>query len=995
MDGLIKRLFGGYQSRHVLVGAFATLLLLCLAFTSWLLVTRAERIVHGVVTEVAERVTYETRLEIERFLDTPDLINRHVVNALRRARVRGDDVDSLHHLFWDAPRDDDHAVSAIYFGNRYGSFAGLDAVSGSWPPSAWRYTISSANTGGRLVFIDTDEAGIISSMPTFSSAYDPRERPWYRAAASAPDGESVWTDVYPNFDNDTLTITRARALRDSAGVLLGVAGVDLFLDHLQDFVDRLEVGRSGEVFLVEADGTLIASHAGLPLGTEEEPRPDIDSTAERYTRGASRYVKERFGGFASIGGERKEHIVLDGEEGYLTLVPIASDPGLDWTLGVFVPESDYVGSVPAQLARVLPLLLLGLLLTLFVFSVFAELVVKPLRQLRNGAARIAVGEFDVPIDTDCRNEVGDLARAIDDMRVRLRELFEDLTEEKLRAEVTLESITDGVVTIDDEGEVYYMNPVAERFVGRTLERARGHGVEEIFRARDERTGAPLTREEVLRHVGDSREIGRSMVVTSETGDTHLVHCSVSPVIDAGGRRHGAVLNFSDLSEELRLRSELVHQATHDPLTDLVNRREFERRTGGAIENARRRGGLHVLCYVDLDRFKIVNDSAGHDAGDELLRQLSRLLDRSVRGGDSVGRIGGDEFGVLLENCTLEQASRLIESLRERVESFRFFWAGRSYRVGISAGLVQIDADSGSVANVMRDADSACYIAKEGGRNRVHAHRDGDEQLERLRGDRSWVERIESALEHDRFVLHAQPIEPTRPGPTPYRHVEILLRMVGEEGETLSPGEFLPAAERYGLGARLDRWVLSNAFAWTASLEARGEAPEVCSINLSGQSLGDATMLGFIVDEIRGSGASPERLCFEVTETATIANLTSALSLIHTLRELGCTFAIDDFGSGLSSFAYLKTLPVDYLKIDGMFVREMLKQPLDLAMVRSINEIGQTMGMRTIAEYVEDESTRRALADLGVDYVQGYGIGRPVPLDALELSDIAPIRHAGG
>ena len=540
-----------------------------------------------------------------------------------------------------------------------------------------------------------------------------------------------------------------------------------------------------------------------------------------------------------------------------------------------------------------------------------------------------------------------------------------------------------------------MNPVAERLTGTTLAEAHGESVETVFRARDERTGVPLTRGLILRSMADSHAIGQAVVVTAADGGTHLVHCRISPVVDGTGGGRGAVLNFSDLSEELRLKSELVHQATHDSLTDLVNRREFERRLTRAVESARRRTSEHALCYIDLDQFKLVNDSAGHEAGDELLRQVARLLEESVRGGDSVGRLGGDEFGILLENCTLEQATRIVETLRERFESFRFLWEERGHGIGISAGVVSIGPDSGNMVAVMRDADSACYIAKEAGRNRVHVHSDDDEQLTRLRDERSWIERIERALEHDRFALRAQRIEAADPAGPPHRHVEILLRLIDESDGALSPAEFLPAAERYQLAARVDRWVVANAFDWLISVQGGGHAPDLCSINLSGQSLADASMLPYIVAEIRRSGIDPSSLCFEVTETATIANLSSALMLIRTLRELGCSFALDDFGSGLSSFAYLKTLSVDYLKIDGLFVRNMLADPLDLAMVRSINEVGQTMGMRTVAEYVETEEIRSALRDLGVDYVQGYAVGRPEPLDELVFPGVAlPLAGSG-
>lgn len=985
-DRLIKRLFGDFKSRHVLVAAFVALLLTSTGITSWLLVVNGRQATQAVLVEVASRIGDNVREEVSRFLRAPDRINDYVASAITAPRVTVDDSGALHRLFWDAPRDDETTVSSIYVGTTGGTFVGLDSRAVQWPPTGWRYTVASRSTSGALVYLPTDEDGRVAGEPIVSAAYDPRERPWFVRAAESEG--PVWTGIYANFDNGVSTLTRAVALHDARGRLLGVAGVDLFLDHLQGFLHELDLGVAGEVFLIDSDGTLIGAHAGGDDDEHVEALGPVTDAEQRFTRAAGEFLERAGEGYAVPVGGRHERVVLDGEPGWLSLTALGRDQGLEWSLGVFVPESDYVAPLGEQLLPVVPLALLTLAIALGTFAVFAELVVKPLRQLRNGASRIAVGEFDVPIDTSCGNEVGDLARAIDAMRNRLRGSFDELSEQKLQAETTLESITDGVVMISSAGTVRYMNSVAERLTGTAFEDARGRSVETVFRARDERTGVPLTRGLILRSMADSHAIGQAVVMTSADGSTHLVHCRVSPVVRSSdgvddGNGFGAVLNFSDLSEELRLKSELARQATYDSLTHLVNRREFERRLTRAVERARRRGTPHVLCYVDLDQFKLVNDGAGHEAGDELLRQVARLLDESVRGGDTVGRLGGDEFGVLLENCTLGQATRIVEKLRARVERFRFIWGERSHGIGISAGLVAIGADSGSMVAVMRDADSACYIAKEAGRNRVHVHHEDDERLMRLRGERSWIERIERALENDRFSLRAQRIEASDAAAAPHRHVEILLRLVDDAGQPLSPAEFLPAAERYDLGARIDRWVVANALDWLASLPD-GAGPDLCSINLSGQSLGDETSLAFIVERIRRSGVAPARLCFEVTETATIANLSNALALIGTLRELGCSFALDDFGSGLSSFAYLKTLPVDYLKIDGLFVRDMLDDPLDLAMVRSFNEVGQTMGMRTIAEYVESRAIRDALRDLGVDYVQGYAIGRPEPLEALSF-----------
>ena len=994
VDRWIKRAFGDFQSRHVLFGLFAVLLLSSVAVTTWLIVRNGIHGTHAILVEVASRIERDVREEMTRFLDAPDRINRHTSHAIRSGQVDPNALDSMHRLFWGSSREKDSMVSAIYFGSAGGSFVGLDSASDAWPPTQWRYTIASPSTAGTRIYLPTDELGQTFEPPQVSTSYDPRTRPWFiRAAAS--DGP-VWTDIYPSFDSGVPTLTRALAVYDGSGVMVGVTGVDLFLDHVQSFLHELDLGENGEVFVVGNDGTLIASHAaGNPGDAHGGALVPIGETEQRFTRAAGEHLADQPGGYFAPDGGRRERVVLDGARGWLSLGAIGREQGLDWSIGVFVPEGDYLQPLDEQLWRVLPLALLTLVIVLAAFRVFVELVAKPLHQLRNGAARIAVGDFDVPIDTACGNEVGDLARAIDSMRRRLRASFDELFEEKLRAEVTLASINDGVLTLTSEGTVRYMNPVAERLTGVRLADARGLDVEAVLHAHDERTEEPLTRERILGPMLDSRAVGRPVVVTGAGGDTRLVHCRAAPIVGDEGERRGTVLDFSDLSEELRLKSELAHQASHDELTNLVNRREFERRLVRAVESARRGAGEHALCYLDLDQFKLVNDGVGHEAGDELLRQLARLLEEGVRGGDTIGRLGGDEFGVLLENCTLAQATRVVESIRERVERFRFRWDGRGHGTGLSAGLVAIGPDTPSTIAVMRDADSACYIAKRAGRNRLHVHRDDDEALDRLRGERSWLERIERAFEDDRFSLRAQRIESTDARDAgAHRHVEILLRLADDAGNALSPAEFLPAAERYGLGARIDRWVVARTLEWLASPMPDLSRPALCSINLSGQSLGDETTLPFVVETIERTGVCPATLCFEVTETATIANLSSALGLIGTLRELGCAFALDDFGSGLSSFAYLKTLPVDYLKIDGMFVRDMLNDPLDRAMVRSINEVGQTMGMRTVAEYVENDDVRRALRDIGVDYVQGYGVGRPEPLETLAFAPLALPPAAG-
>jgi diguanylate cyclase (GGDEF)-like protein len=433
--------------------------------------------------------------------------------------------------------------------------------------------------------------------------------------------------------------------------------------------------------------------------------------------------------------------------------------------------------------------------------------------------------------------------------------------------------------------------------------------------------------------------------------------------------------------------EIVYQATHDMLTGLFNRQEFERRLGHLLGTVSNDGSAHAICYLDLDQFKIVNESCGHEAGDEMLRQLAGLFQTQVRQHDTLARLGGDEFGVLLGGCTPEQGQRLANALRQTVETFSFIWKNKRFRIGVSIGLVAIDKNSGNVAAVLRAADSACYVAKETGRNRIHVYHEQDENLLKRDSELQWVTRIPQALDENRFELYAQLISPAQENSDNRVHYELLLRLRDKNGQIVSPGVFLPVAERYQLAGRLDRWVVAHALQWLARHPDVSKTVALWGINLSGQSLSEESFLEFVLQQLDETAIFADQICFEITETAAIANLTGAVRFINSLKQRGCRFALDDFGSGLSSFAYLKNLPVDFVKIDGVFVKDIIDNPLDFAMVRSINEIGQLMDKKTIAEFVENETILDKLRSLGVDYVQGYGIGRPQPLRDLISKEI--------
>ena len=462
------------------------------------------------------------------------------------------------------------------------------------------------------------------------------------------------------------------------------------------------------------------------------------------------------------------------------------------------------------------------------------------------------------------------------------------------------------------------------------------------------------------------------------GSCYWARNSVSGVKDEAGKITHYICVEDDITNEYQLNQQLSFQASHDALTGLINRTEFLRRAERLLSTYDPEQDEHAMCFMDLDQFKAINDTCGHIASYELLRQLGQALQTMVRHRDTLARIGGDQFAILMEHCSLDQAHRVATDLQQLVSDFRFSWEGTTYRVGTSIGLVVITDAIPNVTELLKLADSACYLAKESGRNRIHVHQLEDSELVQRLGEMQWVTRIEKALKEDRFCLYAQSIISLDGKSSD--HFELLLRMLDEDGNIMLPGAFLPVAERYGIIEKLDSWVVTKAFELLGKNKKFFEKVKFVSINLSGQSISSDDFLEALISQLATSGIDPGNICFEISETVATSNLNATLTFIGLLKEMGCLFALDNFGSGLSSFGYLKNIAADYLKIDEILVRGVNRDKVDYAVVKSINEIGQAMGMQTIAEFVEDDQILAVLKKMGVNCAQGFGISRPQPFE---------------
>ena len=585
-------------------------------------------------------------------------------------------------------------------------------------------------------------------------------------------------------------------------------------------------------------------------------------------------------------------------------------------------------------------------------------------------------EDDILLFEDFAGEIA-LAVHTQAQQDRQRLAAEELQRLHIRNQLLLESTADGIIGVDREMRCTFSNRAAAEILGYSPEALLNQDFHRLLQSRDE-DGEEKPRQDSLVFKAIHKDLGLSSdaeVFWRENGLAVPVYFQASPIHDQG-RVTGAVVVFRDITESRAMARHMDYLASHDTLTGLYNRYEFEHRLQQAIDSAHADHVEHILCYLDLDQFKIVNDTCGHIAGDELLRQVTDLLKQKVRQSDALARLGGDEFGVLFDRCPLDKAMEIVEALRRAVEEYRFSWDNKTFTVGVSIGVVTIDDSTENLAQILSAADSACYVAKDRGRNRIHVFESSDEDLNQRHGEMQWVTRINDALANGHFQLSFQPIAPSHEPGNLHEFFEILLVMRAGDGALIPPGAFIPAAERYNLMPAIDRWVVRETFAWMDRHRERLGRVRHCSINLSGHSIGQEDFLAFIQDRIAEYRIDPGQICFEITETAAVANLSRAGNFIEQLRDRGCHFALDDFGSGMSSFAYLKNLPVDFLKIDGHFVRDMANDPIDHAMVEAIHQVGHVMGLKTIAEFVEDGAILERLQNIGIDYAQGYGIAKP-------------------
>lgn len=665
-----------------------------------------------------------------------------------------------------------------------------------------------------------------------------------------------------------------------------------------------------------------------------------------------------------------------------------------YSLEVYFPNQQQ------EVASIRKTMLLSIGVGVVIFGLILQRILQlvlsnPFSRMVNTAQQFSRGNELIRFDQSRNDEFGYLGKfinnAIESILKHRRDLeaaFNKVTESELElhrekefAEVTLKSITESVITVSVQETIQSMNPAAEILLGVSQNESVGQSFATVVNLVSDHSSKSISNPVAeCFSTGDVIRMPEHISLINSESSIVAIEATVAPMKNDKGDMVGGVIVIKDVSHTRRLTTQLSYQASHDMLTGLYNRRKFEEHLQEVLLNVPEEAREHSLCYLDLDQFKVVNDTCGHAAGDELLQQLPAVFNKVLRSDDIIARLGGDEFGVLLENCDISQAVIIANKIRQQIKEYRFVWEGKTFEIGVSIGIVAIHENNCDMAEIMSAADVACYTAKDTGRNRVHVYEASDVLVNERRGQMHWTSKITQALEDDRFRLYKQPIVNLHGDRTD--HFEVLLRMVDDQGNIIPPGAFIPAAERYKLMFGLDKWVIRKVFSLLVeNYPDHAELGDpIISINLSGDSVSDDSLLDYILEQKTKYEISLTHICFEITETAAISNIARAAKLITELKNYGCHFALDDFGSGLSSFTYLKALPVNYVKIDGSFVKDIVHDQIDFAMVQAINQIGKVMGLQTVAERVENAATLQLLKDMDVDYAQGYHTGRPEPLD---------------
>jgi diguanylate cyclase (GGDEF)-like protein/PAS domain S-box-containing protein len=777
------------------------------------------------------------------------------------------------------------------------------------------------------------------------------------------------TEDEPHLDLEILTNVK-NIHGEITGVIVGLINVDVIRDLVFD-IDERTIGDEYAYLVDDPGNILITADPDVMILS---PHPDLDI----------QYLQEKLegdeNGFIIYINSKGRKVI----SGYADLNEYGKEKVGDWSLLSTAPYEDIMAPLYSLYYKIILILLFILTLTLFAGIFIVRTITNPVIKLKDAATKIGRGEFIKEIDISSEDEIGILAQTLVDMSTSLKQKNTELIIEKEKAEeneerfsLAMQGANDGLWDWDLKTDKVYYSPRWKSMLGYTEDEIK----DDLSEGR--RLLHPDDEDKVFSEV-DAFIKGKIETYEVELRMQHKVGHYINilsrafAVKDKNNDVIRLVGTHVDITSRKKVEEQLSYQSSHDALTELVNRREFERRIKRLLSTIQQSGQEHALCYLDLDQFKVVNDTCGHTAGDEMLRQISSMLQKVVRHRDTLARLGGDEFGILMEHCSIEDANRVAISIQKAIQEYQFIWKEKSFRVGVSIGLAPITMLTASLTQLLKDADAACYIAKEKGRNRIHVHHIEDIEIAQHHGEMLWVARINEAIEENRFCLYAQPIVAI--DGSNERHYELLLRMIGENGEIIPPGAFLPAAERYNIIVNIDFWVINKVFELIKENPEFLKKNDSCSINLSGQSLTDMKFQEFVISKLIDSGFSLEKICFEITETAAISNLNAAKLFLTKIKELGCKFSLDDFGSGLSSFGYLKNFEVDYLKIDGMFVRDIIDDPIDHAMVKSINEIGQVMGMKTVAEFVENDVIKGMLTEIGVNFAQGYGLGKPIPFD---------------